>query len=61
MNEMFDPPLVGPIRGGARAGGAILTKQGCKVLASFRRLEGLSRAQGHAELLLLANQSVRFW
>ena len=26
MNQTFSPPLVEPIRGGARGGGAILTK-----------------------------------
>jgi molybdate transport repressor ModE-like protein len=35
MNEVFAPPLVEPIRGGARGGGAILTEQGHKVLDSF--------------------------
>ena len=54
MNEMFDPPLVGPIRGGAQGGGAILTEQGRKVLEAFRRLEGLSRTQGRAELLVIS-------
>src|SRR5215475_622701 len=42
MNEAFSPPLVDPIRGGTRGGGALLTEQGRKVLDSFRRLEGLS-------------------
>jgi molybdate transport system regulatory protein len=54
MNEVFDPPLVGPIRGGAHGGGAILTEQGCKVLEAFRRLEGLSSTQGLAELLVIS-------
>jgi molybdate transport system regulatory protein len=53
LNAIFDPPLVDPIRGGARGGGAILTEQGGKVLESFRRLEGLSRTQGVAELLVI--------
>jgi molybdate transport system regulatory protein len=53
MNEIFDPPLVDPIRGGTRGGGAILTKQGIKILDSFRHLEGLSKAQGVAELLVI--------
>jgi molybdate transport system regulatory protein len=51
MNAIFSPPLVDPIRGGARGGGAILTAQGHKVLDSFRRLESLARADGRAELL----------
>jgi molybdate transport system regulatory protein len=53
MNEMFDPPLVGPVRGGAQGGGAVLTEQGCKVLEAFRRLERLSRTHGRAELLVI--------
>jgi len=54
MNEAFAPPLVEPTRGGARGGGAMLTEQGHKVLDSFRRLEDLSKAQGHAELLVIS-------
>jgi len=53
MNEAFSPPLVEPIRGGARGGGAILTQQGQKVLDSYRRLEDLSKAQGNADLLVI--------
>lgn len=61
MNEVFAPPLVEPIRGGARGGGAILTLQGHKVLDSFRRLESLSKTEGHAELRVIgraANHAV---
>jgi molybdate transport system regulatory protein len=54
MNETFAPPLVEPIRGGARGGGAMLTEQGHKVLDSFRRLEDQSKARGHAELLVIS-------
>jgi molybdate transport system regulatory protein len=54
MNEAFSPPLVDPIRGGARGGGAILTEQGHKVLDSFRRLEDLSKTERHAELLVIS-------
>jgi molybdate transport system regulatory protein len=54
MNEVFSPPLVDPIRGGARGGGAMLTDQGLKVLDSFRWLEGLTQAKGHAELLVIS-------
>jgi molybdate transport system regulatory protein len=61
MNEMFSPPLVDPIRGGARGGGAVLTQQGRKVLDAFRQLEVLSRTQGHSELVAIgraASQAV---
>lgn len=54
MNEMFSPRLVDPLRGGTGGGGAILTSQGRKVLASYRRLERLSQAGGSAELLVIA-------
>jgi molybdate transport system regulatory protein len=53
MNEAFAPPLVEPIRGGARGGGAVLTEQGHKVLDSFRRLEHLSKTQGQEQLLVI--------
>jgi molybdate transport system regulatory protein len=61
MNEVFAPPLVEPIRGGARGGGALLTEQGHKVLDSFRRLENLSKTRGRHELLVIgraANNAV---
>jgi molybdate transport system regulatory protein len=54
MNKAFSPPLVEPIHGGARGGGAMLTEQGRKVLNSFRRLEKLSKSEGHAELLVIS-------
>jgi molybdate transport system regulatory protein len=54
MNEVFAPPLVEPIRGGARGGGALLTEQGHRVLDSFRRLENLSKSRGHDELLVIS-------
>jgi len=53
MNEAFSPPLVEPIRGGSRGGGAMLTEQGHDVLHSFRRLEDLSKTEGRAELLAI--------
>jgi molybdate transport system regulatory protein len=45
MNATFFPPLVDPIRGGSRGGGAILTRQGHTVLAAFRHLERLARSR----------------
>jgi molybdate transport system regulatory protein len=53
MNEAFSSPLIEPMRGGAGGGGAMLTKQGRKVLDSFRRLEDLSKVEGHADLLVI--------
>jgi molybdate transport repressor ModE-like protein len=53
MNEAFAPPLVKPVRGGARGSGAVLTEQGHKVLDSFRRLENMSKTRGRDELLVI--------
>jgi molybdate transport repressor ModE-like protein len=47
------PPLVDPIRGGARGGGAILTQQGHTVLNSYRRLEEQSRDLARTQLLVI--------
>jgi molybdate transport repressor ModE-like protein len=53
MNRIFSPPLVEPIRGEARGGGAILTRQGRNMLGSFRHLEMLARIQGRPALLAI--------
>jgi molybdate transport system regulatory protein len=53
MNATFAPPLVDPMRGGARGGGAILTQQGHKVLNSYRHLEALSRDLARPQLLVI--------
>jgi molybdate transport system regulatory protein len=53
MNQAFSPPLVDPIRGGARGGGALLTQQGHKVLSSYRRMEELSRDLVRNEMLVI--------
>jgi molybdate transport system regulatory protein len=53
LNELFSPPLVDPIRGGARGGGAVLTQQGHKILKSYRRLEELSQELARTQLLVI--------
>ena len=53
LNELFSPPLVAPIRGGARGGGAVLTQQGHKILNSYRRLEELSQELARTQLLVI--------
>jgi molybdate transport system regulatory protein len=53
MNRVFSPPLVNPIRGGAKGGGALLTQQGHNVLSSYRRMEELLRDLAHIELLVI--------
>jgi molybdate transport system regulatory protein len=60
MNAAFVPPVVEPVRGGSKGGGAILTRQGQNVLDSFRRLERLSRSQGSAELLIIGRATGHF-
>ena len=55
MNKVFAPPLVEPTRGGARGGGAMLTKQGQRVLDTFRRLERQSKTRGQDELLVISD------
>ena len=57
MNQVFSPPLVDPIRGGARGGGALLTQQGHKVLSSYRRMEELSRDLVRNEMLVIGRAS----
>lgn len=39
MNRCFQAPLVEAAKGGARGGGARLTKLGAEVLESYRRME----------------------
>jgi molybdate transport system regulatory protein len=53
LNELFSPPLVDSIRGGARGGGAVLTQQGHKILNSYRRLEELSQELARTQLLVI--------
>jgi molybdate transport system regulatory protein len=53
INEGILPAAMAPIPGARRGGGAVLTDQGRKVLDSFRRLEDLSKAGGHADLLVI--------
>jgi molybdate transport system regulatory protein len=40
MNRCFRAPLVQPVRGGGRGGGAALTPLGKKVLVLYREMEG---------------------
>jgi molybdate transport system regulatory protein len=40
MNGCFRAPLVQPVRGGGKGGGAVLTPLGKKVLALYREMEG---------------------
>ena len=39
-NRCFREPVVEIVRGGSKGGGARLTKQGCEVLALYRKMEG---------------------
>lgn len=50
MNAAFAEPLVASVRGGAKGGGAEVTAAGVAVLAAYRRLEAILRAEGGAEI-----------
>lgn len=50
MNRAFKAPLVDSARGGAKGGGASLTKTGEKVLANYRKLEEITAEAGDAQL-----------
>jgi molybdate transport system regulatory protein len=53
MNRSFRTPLVGAAKGGRRGGGAVLTANGRRVLARYRRME----ERAHR---LLAKEMTRF-
>ncbi|MGH7155481.1 MAG: winged helix-turn-helix domain-containing protein, partial [Acetobacteraceae bacterium] len=53
MNAMFAEPLVNTAKGGAGGGGAALTRQGQRMLATYRRLEATAAKAGAAELAVL--------
>jgi len=55
LNDVFSPPLIDPVRGGARGGGAVLTPEGHKILGSYRRLEELSHKVARTQLLVISN------
>lgn len=50
MNRAFRAPLVDSARGGAKGGGASLTKTGEEVLANYRKLEKITADAGAAQL-----------
>lgn len=50
MNAAFRDPLVASVRGGAKGGGAGVTQNGLAVLGAYRRLEGIVRTHGAAEI-----------
>lgn len=53
MNACFKKPLVETSRGGRVHGGAVLTADGERALASYRRMEGLAAAAISDEMKLL--------
>lgn len=48
MNQSFRAPLVESTTGGKKGGGAVLTRMGEEVLASFRRMEARLKAEADA-------------
>ena len=55
MNGYFGEPLAIASKGGKAGGGALLTPQGEKVLACFRRIESRAARAAKADLAALAN------
>ena len=53
MNAMFSSPLVEPVRGGSKGGGARLTHEGRTVLDAFRRLEAILWVHGDADIRVI--------
>ncbi len=50
MNATFASPLVDAAKGGAGGGGAVLSRLGERVLASYRRLEAAATKAGAREV-----------
>lgn len=50
LNAMFREPVVESTRGGARGGGAVLTRTGRRVLDLYRRFEASAAASGAEDL-----------
>lgn len=53
MNRCFNEPLVVASRGGRERGGAVLTPQGERVLAAYRRMEALASRAVEGEFAAL--------
>ena len=53
MNGMFCCPLVDTAKGGAGGGGAVLTPEGKRVVAAYRRLEQAAAHAGAHEVAVL--------
>lgn len=50
MNRCFRKPLVTPAKGGRKGGGATLTEEGRRVLATYRRVEQAARKAAAKDL-----------
>lgn len=53
MNGMFGSPLVDAAKGGAGGGGAVLTAEGQRILAAYRRLEQAAAQAGAREVAVM--------
>lgn len=53
MNRMFAVPLVDAAKGGAGGGGAVLTAEGQRIVAAYRRLEAVAATAGAAEVAVM--------
>ncbi|MBI4914090.1 MAG: LysR family transcriptional regulator [Acidobacteria bacterium] len=59
MNQGFRKPLVEAAPGGARGGGAQVTRMGEEVLEAFRRLQAKAEAAGAEELAFLRRRAAK--
>jgi len=50
VEEMFDGPVVGSLRGGAKGGGSALTDLGRLIVASYRQLERTAAVAARGEV-----------
>lgn len=53
MNRMFRVPLVDAAKGGSGGGGAVLTADGQRILAAYRRLEAVAAQAGATEVAVM--------
>lgn len=53
MNGLFRSPLVDAAKGGAGGGGAVLTAEGQRIVAAYRRLEAAAATAGAREVAVM--------
>lgn len=53
MNGLFRTPVVDAAKGGAHGGGAVLTAEGQRIVAAYRRLEAAAAQAGAPEVAVM--------